>query len=289
MILSDVCICNLAGTCHLCKLTQTDPEYARLLGVPTTYKKTLPCIHEEGIHTFCPRGDEMLHVRGCALDHTNVTRNKCYTSCIDYAHNFDRVVVINLKRRPDRLIDFHNNLKEEKWPFMYPDTFAAMDGNCLGAPNFNSGGGAYGCKQSHVRILEQAINDGIRNILVLEDDAVLLPGGVDRIVDFIRRVPDDWDQLMLGGQHMHEPIPYANGIVKATDCQRTHAYVIRGQFMHDMYVAWMDAKVHIDWVMGPMQRDRNVYCMQKFAFGQAAGVSDINHGIHPLNTWNGPT
>lgn len=47
--------------------------------------RSLPCIHEEGIHTFCPRGDENLHVRGCALDHENVTRGgKCFNGCGDY-------------------------------------------------------------------------------------------------------------------------------------------------------------------------------------------------------------
>lgn len=88
MNLADHCGCSLAGTCQICRLVATDHRYAELFGVakvpqPHRNPRTLRCVNEwEGILESCPRGDEMLHVRGCDI-HDKCTRQKCQT-CNEY-------------------------------------------------------------------------------------------------------------------------------------------------------------------------------------------------------------
>jgi GR25 family glycosyltransferase involved in LPS biosynthesis len=200
---------------------------------------------------------------------------------------FDRVVVINLKRRPDRLDTFWKRFSRVDWPFRMPEVVEAVDGEKVPCPhNFEQGGGAFGCRQSHIRVLEHAMMDDIGNLLVLEDDAFLNADSVPRLVDFLQQVPEDWEQLMLGGQHIGASKPVRPGIVKALNCQRTHAYAIRGKFLQDLYVLWLNTRVHIDWKMGEVQSGRNVYAPDPFIFGQEAGRSDISGAENPRRLWS---
>ena len=48
---------------------------------------------------------------------------------------FDRVVVVNLKRRPDRLACLKTALRDCSWPFQQPIVFDAVDGNVVPCPH----------------------------------------------------------------------------------------------------------------------------------------------------------
>jgi hypothetical protein len=216
----------------------------------------------------------------------------------DLQNYFDRVVVINLKRRPERLATLKRELQAHAWPFAEPEIFVGIDGDRLPPPSgWNDGGGTFGCMQSHRQILERAILDDVQRLLVLEDDLCLDDGFAEKIAGFLEVVPDDWEQLMLGGQHFGTPpqvVVPAQGdrpaVVRCTNCQRTHLYAIRaGRFMRALYQRWMSTTSgHCDIVMGPMQANYRVYAPSPFPCGQARGRSDINGKLNPKKTWNPP-
>lgn len=208
----------------------------------------------------------------------------------DLKDYFDRVVVINLKRRPERLASFLKDIEEHDWPFKRPTVFEAVDGNAVPLPkDWRDGGGAWGCMQSHRQILERAIMDRVRNVLVLEDDACLRPSFRKDIERFLADVPDDWDQLMLGGQHIsNTPKPVKPGVVRCSNCQRTHAYAIRGEFLKKLYQHWCSTSGHCDHRMGEVQKGFNVYAPDPFIFGQEKGKSDISGALNPRKFWTPP-
>ena len=92
---------------------------------------------------------------------------------MDLERYFERVVLINLKRRPDRLERVQKILCEAGWPFRSPEIFEAIDGELKSAPAaWKSGPGAWGCMLSQQAIVEKAISDGVHSLLILEDDVV---------------------------------------------------------------------------------------------------------------------
>src|SRR5690349_658456 len=132
---------------------------------------------------------------------------------------FDRVIFINLANRPDRREAFEAGLPVD-WPFRRPERFAAIDTTEHIAID--------GCGASHRYALRRAFGDGVRRILVMEDDAVLCPGFAKRAAAFLRRVPADWDALWLGGEHMAAPVPVDCGVVQCVNTRRTHCYAVQG-------------------------------------------------------------
>ena len=107
---------------------------------------------------------------------------------------------------------------------------------------------------------------------------------------FLVEVPDNWDQLMLGGQHINSiPQRVSKHVVKCVNCQRTHAYAVRGEYMRQLYQKWISCAGHCDHIMGPMQAHFNVYAPEPFLIGQDASKSDISGSLNPRKFWKPPT
>jgi GR25 family glycosyltransferase involved in LPS biosynthesis len=69
----------------------------------------------------------------------------------------DKVVYINLNKRPDRREHIESFLSK----------------HCIAAERFEAiehGNGLYGCGQSHLEVLKMARDNGWQNVLILEDD-----------------------------------------------------------------------------------------------------------------------
>ena len=201
---------------------------------------------------------------------------------------FDRVVVLHMEKRADRWEAFQATMATG-WPFKTPEIFKAIEGDKLPLPSlWPDGGGAWGCMQGHRQILERAILDGVKSLLVLEDDAILAENFTEKITAFLCSVPGDWDQLMMGGQHRSEPHAVRPGVVRCTKTERTQAYAVRGQFMRRLYQQFHNAHEHCDHAMSRIQADFHVYAPDPFLIGQASSQSDINGRENPTKFWVPP-
>lgn len=212
---------------------------------------------------------------------------------------FGRVAVINLDRRPDRWERLERHLAEIGWPFRYPERFRAIDGNLVKPPHWwKAGCGAWGCHQSHVRILEQAMLDKINSLLVLEDDVLFKDGFCKDVGEFLNSVPDDWDQIYFGGQHLkqgQDPATLVNeSVLLARNVNRTHAYAAHRRFMPIMYQHLTDypahaknSSDHVDHRMGKLHQTgrHRIYAPRNWLCGQDAGQSNINGKVLSTRYW----
>jgi len=216
-------------------------------------------------------------------------------------HFFDRVVLINLKRRPDRLAQAKEALSQCKWPFRQPIVFAAVDGNLNPPPRkFKDGVGAWGCTCSHQEVLAQATRDGINSILILEDDVCFSDDFRSGVEEFLQSVPDDWDGLMLGGEHSmffkSKPTLVRPGLYRCGACERTHCYAVRGKYMHMLCRRLrgggkFNGSVINDYIMArdpELQLAHKIYAPEYFLAGQERSMSDHLGGVLPRQFWNPP-
>jgi hypothetical protein len=160
------------------------------------------------------------------------------------------------------------------------------------------GGGAWGCYRSHLNIIEQCLMDGTKSVLLMEDDALCVPEFTQRVNAFMAAVPQDWEILYLGGQHLcqgkQKPVPLNDLVVKPYNVNRTHAWALRGKGLQEVYRHLNDTKVwrhanHIDHHMGHliMSGKMKAYAPTHWLIGQNEGHSTVSQKIVPQRFWNG--
>ncbi len=201
---------------------------------------------------------------------------------------FDRVLCLNLDRRPQRWEAFCERLKKrDDWPFPEPERYSAIDGKEIPSDDFppperwKSSPGARGCFLSHRQILGE-IAAGTENVLILEDDAFCVKNFSEKVTAFLDAVPDDWDQIYLGGQHLQwsrDPRYVNDQVVTSSNVNRTHAYAVTPRYAQIVFEKFSEDKmiVPVDHQYGTFHKTGayRIYCPHQWLMGQVDGYSDI--------------
>lgn len=216
---------------------------------------------------------------------------------------FDKVFVINCQHRPDRLKEFVDEIISKEIADLDKITiFQAVIGDFTTHPaGWGGGKGAWGCLQSHRRILEDLmhmrddrLNLKWKSALILEDDVFFLDNALVNLEVAMNSLPDVWGQLYLGGQHMLAPIKInSEGLVAARSINRTHAYAIHADHVQAIYrhISYMmdynGNNYHIDHQLERAHRrgDWPVYALSSWICGQRANTSNVSGRKLPAHTW----
>ena len=99
---------------------------------------------------------------------------------------FDKVVVINLDRRSDRMEKLDLQLKELDIQYK---RFSAVDAIKLNSDPIVAG------LRSHLQVIKDNIG---RRVLVLEDDAYFVDNFNEKFEKVMQTLPEDWDIFYLG-------------------------------------------------------------------------------------------
>ncbi len=111
--------------------------------------------------------------------------------------------------------------------------------------------GAYECRQSHVRILEDCLTNDVSSVLILEDDLHLCADSRQRCEQCFQNLPSGWDGVMLAGGHQVAPTAVTAGLLRCNGTRWTLAYAVPGRLIRDLYRTWCSATNHIDMFFHP--------------------------------------
>lgn len=196
-----------------------------------------------------------------------------------------KTFIINLDRRQDKWTLVHERMTAkkidaERWP--------GVDGKAVGPVDYPGGRGAYGCLESHRRLLEKCLTEGIQSVMVFEDDVVPCENFHQRLADLFAVLPPDWDAVFLGGQVMGDIQHIHQGLARVTGTRgvhRTHAYIVRGSYIEKLYRTWSERRGHCDQIWGTIQREDQVYLAVPWLAGQADGFSDVSGRRNKERWW----
>jgi GR25 family glycosyltransferase involved in LPS biosynthesis len=125
----------------------------------------------------------------------------------------DKIFLINLERRKDRLIHFINEVKRENIPLDKIQVFKAFDGK---SPEFKLTENLkklfikadylktafvktiIANQLSHYYILKTQIEKNYKNILIFQDDVVLKNGFENDLIDILNNLPENYEILWIG-------------------------------------------------------------------------------------------
>ena len=177
---------------------------------------------------------------------------------------FDRIVVINLDSRPDRMESFDKQAK--KYGIEY-QRFSAVVANPPSLPP------TWACKESHKSVIKQAVEDNVKRLFVFEDDALFVEDFNTKLADLYKELPKDWDMFYLGAWHL-EYEKYKEGLVKMKDSYSAHAYGINAHYLDDAFSVVYKPKP-IDIALATKHPFIKAYCAKPALVGQIPGYSDI--------------
>jgi GR25 family glycosyltransferase involved in LPS biosynthesis len=192
---------------------------------------------------------------------------------------FDKVYCINLDKRPDRLENFDKQVK--KYNLGEYVRVSAFDGSNLNYDTKTTNGvsnGAFGLLTTNIKIINEAISENLNSILIIEDDCYF----TDEIIDidtYFDCLPNDWDMLYMGGNHLVQPTIINEKIGKVYSTYTTHFVGIKSTIFQDILKNIEPKHQPIDVIYSNIHNKYNTYTFIPAIAKQQKGFSDIEKTI----------
>ena len=181
--------------------------------------------------------------------------------------SWDKIYIINLKRRLDRKNDMINKL--EKACITNYEFIEAVDGQDIEIINqYNKiknntdiiNVGHYACLLSHIKVITLAKQNNFNNIMILEDDVIFNNNFINNI--FKIKIPY-FDLLYLGGLITQKKI-FVNNWAKTKKIMGAYAYIINHTIYDSILKKLYKFRDCVDVVYYKLSERYNVYILNDF-------------------------
>lgn len=167
---------------------------------------------------------------------------------------FEKCVCISLDRHWRRWHSFQKHIASIHWPFAEVERVNAIDGMKATPPSFWGGTpGMWGCYRSHVRVIEDALNQGVESLLVMEEDVLFSQDFGPRAGNFLDAVPSGWAQIYFGGVSKGAETQVNAEVIRSEGIVLTHCYALSGHGIEALYKHLSET-----WDRGPWDVDQRM-------------------------------
>lgn len=185
---------------------------------------------------------------------------------------------VNLAHRTDRWEHF---LEEQKFLGIDVTRFEAVDGKTCGRKPGKPpvvgwstiSLGNLGNVLSQRQIIKRSQEDGKDSVCIFEDDVEF--DKMRDIPDFLCRIPNDWDMIYFGGNHMEPLLPISDTVGKCIFTLACHAVIIKNTMYNKILDITENLAAPIDLYYAMLHPHYNVYAPIKPIAWQMDGYSDI--------------
>lgn len=179
---------------------------------------------------------------------------------------FDKVIVINLDRRNDRMEKLDPQLKELDIQYK---RFSAVDGKKLDIDPIVAG------LRSHLQVMKQIAG---QRVLILEDDAHFVENFNEKFEKVMQTLPEDWDIFYLGAL-----VPKDVGLIRMVNrhwgiqvlTTGSQAYCINPNRLEYFISKLEDYNSYIDIGLRDFAKDLKAYITQPNLVTQFPSYSDL--------------
>lgn len=157
---------------------------------------------------------------------------------------FNRIYCINLPSRTDRRKHCERVFKKLEWDV---HMFSASPGKVTGGSATVEANHA-AIKLAHITLVSEALLDGLKNVLLFDDDILVAKDAVRHIESFLDVLPSDWELCYLGWMDWldHKTHPHSITVQGVTEMNGVHAVGINRSIMFDYLKAQAMMDCHCD-------------------------------------------
>ena len=193
---------------------------------------------------------------------------------------FEKVYCINLDKRTDRWDKVTKIFNDNNIDNVV--RYSAVDGNELNLNNLSYNNkllkGELGILETHRKLISEAKEENLKTILIMEDD-VYFTNELKYFDEYMSKLPDDWDMLFIGGNHIYgeSPIKINEKILKLNHTVAIHCLALKNT-MFDVVLEVTKRRIkQIDAYYADLQKSYNGYCFTPNMALQYEDYSDIQN------------
>jgi GR25 family glycosyltransferase involved in LPS biosynthesis len=195
---------------------------------------------------------------------------------MDWIKLIDRIVLLNLAHREDRLLQAAEVLETYNIPYNRVEAI------------YNQEHGATGLRDTMVKLFEEEIAKKTQHLLVFEDDVIFVEGQDtfhQAMNNVMAQLPEQYHICYFGCQLTLTPTRfYSSNLIPVQKAYSTHAWLISYQGMKEILAS--DLKGPIDnHIVDFVQPLGHCYCTYPLLASQREGFSDIGKQVFDWNPY----
>ena len=141
-------------------------------------------------------------------------------------------------------------------------------------------------------MIKKAKENNLKNVLIFEDDVEFIDNLEELFSEKIKNVPEDWDLIFFGGNHVGSLVKINKDVYKMTWSYALQMYAINSKFF-DQLIIFLETKINdvlnkthdlspsvaADYFIAHLQRNSNSYVIKPHFTWQRENFSDIQEKV----------